>query len=202
MKAKSVFVCIFTKQPPTSGGSYPINLLPVAERNLYNAVSTAAVEVFQQYGYEGTVLSMCNANDATFNQFLSTNTKPFPLVAIAGTFPDGSTKFFTTNSANQVKNLLRSMWAGEFGGTGIPTNPGDGDGGWGDGDSVLCRLLPPVCALGFLPWLALSVITTYKAAESRSTVGRVLWGVPAALFVQGFFARGGVKQIQYWIKKL
>ena len=201
MKAKAVHICIFTKQPASAGGSYSVELLPTSERTLYQAASDAAVKVFQQYGMEGTTLSVCDANAATFQQFLKGVSLPYPFVAIAGTFPDGSTRFYTTRTASAILNSLRSMWTGEFGGSGIPNNPGDGDGGWGDGDSILCRVFPAVCALGFLPWLALAAFTTYRAAEARSTTGRLVWGVPAFLFWQGFVAKGGVKQIQWWINK-
>lgn len=202
MKAKAVHICIFTKLPPNSGGSYAPDILPNPERGLYAASSTAAVEAFTQSGHEGTTLSMCDAGADAFKQFISTVTAIPPFVAIAGTFPDGSQKFYIAKTASQIKPMLLAMWTGEFGGTGLPTNLGDANGGWGQGHSLACQIFPPLCALGFLPWLALAAITTYKAAESRSTAGRVMWGVPAALFVLGFFERGGVKQIQYWIKKI
>jgi hypothetical protein len=201
MKAKSVFVCIFTNEPPSAAGSYSVEVLPSTERSLYNAVSAAATDLAAQ-GYQGTTLSVCHAGAAQFQDFLSTINTALPFVAIAGTFPDGTKKYYTTRNANQVKDYIRAMWQGEFGGTGVPTNPGYGSGGWGDGDSILCKLLPPVCALGFLPWLALAAYTTYRAAEARSTTGRAVWGVPAFLFWQGFIAKGGVKQIEYWIKKI
>jgi len=200
MKAKSVFVCIFTNEPPNAAGSYSVDLLPSMERTLYNSVSAAATALAAQ-GYEGTTLSVCNAKAPNFAQFLATNTTALPFVAIAGTFPDGSTKYYTTRIANQVKDQIRAMWVGEFGGSGTTPNPGDGSGGWGDGDSILCKIFPPVCALGFLPWLALAAYTTYRAAEARSTTGRAVWGVPAFLFWQGFIAKGGVKQIEWWVKK-
>lgn len=200
MKAKAVHICVFTSIPPNAGGTYAPDLLPVSERNLYNAASTAAVEVFQQEGYEGTTLSMCDAGNADFQQFLGTVNASLPFAAIAGTFPDGQKKVYIVKSAAQIKDYLKAMWSGEFGGTGLPSNLGDGDGGWGQGNSLVCQLLPPLCALGFLPWLALAAVTTYKAAESRSKTGKIMWGIPATLFVVGFFERGGVKQIQWWVR--
>lgn len=201
MKATAVHICVFTSLPPNSAGGYAPDALPSTESSMYNAASTAAVELFQQEGIEGTTLSMCYTKNPQFLQFLTTVSATAPFVAIAGTFPGGEKKLYIVKSAAQVKGYLKAMWTGEFGGTGLPTNLGEG--GWGQGDGgILCQLLPPLCALGFLPWLALSVVTTYKAAESRSTAGRAMWGIPAALLWQGFFARGGVKQIQYWVKKL
>lgn len=201
MKATAVHICIFTSQPPNASGGYAPELLPSSERNLYNAASAAAVEMFQQEGYEGTTLSMCHAGSQQFQNFLSKVSDNPPFAAIAGTFGDGQ-KYYLVKQPGQIKSYLRAMWSGEFGGTGLPNNLGDGDGGWGQGHALICKILPPLCALGFLPWLALAAVTTYKAAESRSTVGRAMWGVPAGLLWLGFFERGGVKQIQYWLKKI
>lgn len=202
-KAKSVFICIFTDKAPNNSDIYVPELLSAPEAGMYEAVSSAAAELSNQEGIEGTVLTMCYAKAPDFKAYLkSVNLSP-PFIAIMGVFPDGSKKNYILKSTADVKNYIRAMWTGDFGGTGAPTNPGDADGGWGEGDGgVLCQLFPPLCALGFLPWLALAAITTYKAVESRSTVGRAMWGVPSALFWQGFFARGGVKQIQYWVKKV
>lgn len=200
MKAKSVSVCIFTNEPPNAAGSYSINLLPQQERNFYNSVSNAASELALQ-GYEGTTVFICNANAPEFSQFIATNTTALPFVAIAGTFPDGTKKYYATRNANQVKNQIKAMWVGEFGGSGNTTNPGDGSGGWGDGEAWICKILPPLCALSFLPWLALTAYSTYRAAESKSTTGRLIWAAPAVLFWQGFVAKGGIQQIQWWINK-
>lgn len=202
MKATAVHICVFTSRPPNAGGGYAPDTLPNPESGMYAAASTAAVELFNQEGLEGTTLSMCYTQNPQFEQFLSTISATPPFVAIAGTFPGGEKKLYIVKNAAQVKGYLRAMWTGEFGGTGLPTNLGDAEGGWGQGHALICQILPPLCALGFLPWLALAAVTTYKAAESRSTTGRIVWGVPAALFVLGFFERGGVKQIQYWLKKI
>lgn len=200
-KANSVFICIFTDVPPIGGG-YDISILPAQERSLYNAASNAATELFQHEGLEGTNLSLCYAKSPEFSNAVAQMGATPPFAAIGGTFPDGSKKAYTTKNPVLIKQYIKAMWTGEFGGTGLPVNVGDGDGGWGQGDSILCELFPPFCALGFLPWLALSAYTTYRAVESRSTAGKTMWGVPAFLFWQGFFARGGVKQIQYLLKKI
>lgn len=201
MKATAVHICVFTNHAPESWGGYYPDIMPNPDREMYAAVRDASSELFQQEGIEGTTFSVCYAKDSQFQQFLSTVSAAPPFIAIAGTFPNGEKKLYIVKSAAQVKGYLRAMWTGEFGGSGLPTNLGDGDGGWGQGHTLICKILPPLCALGFLPWLALAAVTTYKAAESRSTTGRIVWGVPAALFVLGFFERGGVKQIQWWIKK-
>lgn len=199
MKAKSVNICVFTNAKPTAAGSYSVDMLPSMERALYNSVSNAASALAAQ-GYEGTILSVCNANAPEFAQFMAANTIALPFVSIVGTFPDGSMKYYSTRNTNQVKDLIKAMWVGEFGGSGNTTNPGDGNGGWGDGESLICKVFPPLCALGFLPWVLLAGYTTYRAAEARSTTGRAVWAVPAFLFWQGFIAKGGVKQIQWWVK--
>lgn len=201
-KATQVFTCIFTNTPPGSGGAYNIDALPSTERNMFNAVSNAHSEIVAATGDQPLLLSMCYAKAPEFQTFLSGINMAPPLMAIMGTFPGGEKKYYTTKNPAQAQQYINAMLQGEFGGTGLPTNAGDGSGGWGQGDGgLLCQLLPPLCALGFLPWLALSVITTYKASESRSTAGRAMWGVSAFLFWQGFLARGGVKQIQWWVKQ-
>lgn len=200
MKATSVHICIFTNKPPNAGGAYSPETLGAPESGMYAAASVAAVNLYTQEGLEGTTLSMCNANAPEFRDFLTQAKTAPPFIAIAGTF--GNVQKFYIAAPAQVESYLKAMWLGEFSGTSLPTNLGGGGGGWGQGDSALCKILPPLCALGFLPWLALSVYTTYRAAESRSTVGKTMWGVPAFLFWQGFLARGGVKQIQYWVKKI
>lgn len=201
-KATQVFTCIFTNTPPQSG-AYNVNTLPSQERAMFNAVSDAHGAIVAASGDQPLLLSVCYAKAPEFQAFLSGISLAPPFMAIMGTFPGGEKKYYLTKQPSQAKQYIEAMLSGEFGGTGLPTNAGDGDGGWGQGDGgLLCQLLPPVCALGFLPWLALSVFTTYKAAESRSATGRAVWGVPAFLFWQGFFARGGVKQIQWWVKKV
>ena len=201
-KAKSVFICIFTDKAPNSGGIYTPELLGSPETGMYQAVSQAGVELFQE-GIEGTTSSMCYAGAPDFQAYLKTVNMSPPFVAIMGTFEDGTKKQFLLKSTTGVKNYIRAMWTGEFGGTGIPTNPGDADGGWGQGDGgLLCKLIPPFCALGFLPWLILAGVATYKTAESRSPLGKATWGIPAGLLWLGFFERGGAKQIQWWINKL
>lgn len=200
MKAQSVHICVFTNKAPNSGDSYAPEVLGAPESGMYSAVSSAAVQLSDE-GMEGTTLSVCYARSASFQDFLKTVTATPPFIGIAGTFPDGQKKLYILQSPANVKQYLKAMWLGEFGGTGLPTNMGDGDGGWGTGSALICKLIPPLCALGFLPWLALSVYTTYRAAESRSKVGQIMWGIPAAFFVMGFFERGGVKQIQWWAKK-
>lgn len=198
-KAKSVFVCAFTNTPPDGW----LGTLPSPDLVMYEAISNAANELFVQEGIEGTVVSPCYAKAPEFQDFLKTANQSVPFISVIGTFPDGTKKFYVSKSASNIKNAIRAMWKGEFGGTDLPTNPGDGDGGWGQGDGgLLCRLIPPLCALGFLPWLALAAVATYKTAESRSTTGKIMWGAPATLLWLGFFERGGVKQIQWWLKKI
>lgn len=200
-KATQVFTCIFTNTPPNGGGgAYNVDTLPAQERNMYNAVSNAYQQIVAVSGDQPLVLAICNAKEAQYQSYLSTVSLSPPFVAMIATYPDGSKKTYTTKSLD-VKNRVQALLAGEFGGTGIPTNAGEGEGGWGQGNALVCQLIPPLCALGFLPWLALAAVTTYKAAESRSTTGRIMWGIPAALFVVGFFERGGMKQIQWWTKK-
>lgn len=203
-KATSVYICIFTDKTPNAGSVYAPDTLGAPETGYYNAVSKAAVDLYQQEGIQGTNFSLCYAKSPNFQEYLkSVKTAP-PFIAMIGTFPDGSKKHYVLKSSSRVKDYLRAMWTGDFSKTGAPTtNPGDGEGGWGQGDGgLLCRLFPPACAIGFLPWIALAAVTTYKAVESRSVAGKAIWGVPAFLFWQGFFSRGGVKQIQYWVKKL
>jgi len=200
-KAIQVFTCIFTNTPP-EGGAYNIDTLPAQERTMFNAVSDAHGAIVAASGDQPLLLSLCYAQAPEFQGFMSgVNVTP-PFIATVGTFPGGEKKYYVTKIPGQAKQYIQAMLSGAFGGTGIPTNAGDGNGGWGAGDGgLLCKILPPLCALGFLPWLALSVITTYKAAESKSGVGRAMWGVPAFLFWQGFLLNGGVKQIQWWTKK-
>ena len=201
-KALQVFTCIFTDVPPGAGGSYNVDTLPAPERNMYNAVVSGESAIVATEGAAPLVRSICYAGDPQFKTFLSQVNMPRPFMAIMGTFAGGEKRYYTTKNTSKVGQYLRAMYLGEFGGTGLPTNPGDADGGWGTGDGgLLCQLLPPLCALGFLPWLALAAVTTYKAVESRSTVGRAMWGVPAGLLWLGFLERGGVKQMQWWIKK-
>lgn len=199
MRATSVHICIFTNKPPNAGGAYAPETLGQPEARMYAAASSAAVELSNE-GQEGTTISMCNANAQEFQAFLQQAGVSAPFIAIAGSFGNQQ-KFYIVTPA-QVENYLRAMWLGDFSGTGTPGTLGDGGGdGFGGGDALICKILPPLCALGFLPWLALAAVTTYKAAESRSTLGKTMWGVPAGLLWLGFFQRGGVKQIQWWAKK-
>lgn len=201
-KALQVFTCVFTDLPPNAGTVYSPDTLPATERNMYNAVKTAYAGIVAAEGSAPLVQSMCFAADPQFQAFLSQANTTLPFIAIMGTFAGGEKRYYVTKSITQVAQYIQAMYAGEFGGTGLPTNPGDGDGGWGQGNAIICQILPPLCALGFLPWLALAAFTTYRTAEARSGIGKAAWGIPAFLFWQGFLARGGVKQIQYWIKKL
>lgn len=197
MKAKSVHICIFTNVAPGAAGGYDINALPSAERNLYQAASDAGYQVFQQNGYEGTTLSLCYAKAANFQQFLSTVSETPPFAAIAATYPGGAQKFYLTKSPAKVKNMLLALWSGDFGGSGTPGDlSGDGSGGgYGSGSNILCEIFPPLCSLGFWPWLALTAFVTYRTFEARSIVGRGLWGTAAFFTWKEFAARGGLKQL-------
>ena len=210
-KAIKIQTCVFADVQLPADGTWHIdpNYLPKQVIDLYTALSNGLSELIFKDGLsdmDGKVESfgICPVKNADFQAFLSqTNTAP-PFVAIVGVYPSGEKKLYTVKNPAQVKEYARAMWLGEFGGnTPLPSNLGDGDGGWGQGDGgLLCKLLPPVCALGFLPWLALASFSTYKAFEARSTVGKSTWGIPAALLWQVFFARGGVKQIQWWLNKI
>jgi len=171
---------------------------------MFSAVESAhGTIVAQSGGSAPLVQGLCYAGDPQFADFLKQVKMSPPFMASIANYPDGQKKYFATKDKSKIAQYIAALLQGEFGGTGLPTNPGDGDGGWGQGDGgLLCKLLPPLCALGFLPWLAASVYTTYRAYESRSTVGKTMWGVPAFLLWQGFLARGGVKQIQWWIKQV
>lgn len=202
MKAKTLYICTFTLAQTDN-----IDSFPALDRQFYEAAVMGTSELIFQDGFkdmDGNVLtSACSFQNPNFQDFLKVANAPAPpFVAIIGEFPDGQKRLYITKSPQQVKNLIKQMWLGEFGGTTpMPTNLGDGEGGWGEGSSVVCKIFPPLCALGFLPWLVLAGIATYKTAESRSTLGKATWGVPAALLWLGFFERGGVKQIQWWLKK-
>lgn len=202
MKAKTLYICTFTLAQTDN-----IDSFPALDRHFYEAAVMGTSELIFQDGFkdmDGNVLtSACSFQNPNFQDFLKVANAPAPpFVAIIGEFPDGQKRLYITKSPQQVKNLIKQMWLGEFGGTTpMPTNLGDGEGGWGEGSSVLCKIFPPLCALGFLPWLVLAGIATYKTAESRSTLGKATWGIPAALLWLGFFERGGVKQIQWWVKK-
>ncbi len=201
MKANSVTVCVFTNTPPNAGaGNYSPELLPSPERSWYDPIATAASELAYDEGLEGTLFGVCYAKSAEFQQFVQEAGQAPPFVAVAANYPNGAQKVFVKKSVSNIKNLIRAAWLGETGGTG-EANPGGSEDGWGSGEgSWLCNLLPPLCQVGFWPWLAVCVFTTYRTAEANSKFGKALWGAGAVFSWQTFFARGGHKQLMNMFK--
>jgi len=204
-KAKLITTCVFSNQaPPPDGYSYQ-SVLTAQEKAMYEAVADAFGEVLSEFGDFAGQSFVCYAQNPQLSsvmQYAGVTASQVPFILIAGNYENGASRLFVVKSTSvtEIKAKIKALLTGDFGQAGMPKEGGGGFGG--GGNSILCKLIPPLCAVSFLPWLILATVATYKAVESRSTVGRAMWGVPAFLFWQGFLARGGVQQIQYWVKKL
>ena len=191
IKATSVQICIFTPHDLKSIGLYP-----PAEQYLYQMFGNAIIELRQRHGAGNTpvYLDFCPIDQAVNASILSQNggsIMNLPAVQLYAKYADGTggqyflkkgltdigsdTPLVTEKTALQYTEALLYRLS-------PVTEP------------ILCKLLPPLCSLGWYVWLGAAIYTTYKTTQARN-VGQYAWGTAAALTWQAFIARGGLKEL-------
>lgn len=192
IKAKYVQICIFTPQDKVS-----VSLYPAEEQRLYQMFGNAIVELQKLHGnYVPVFLDFCPTNNPDNVAVLEQNggsVLNLPAVQIYAVYNDdtggqyflkkgitGSVDVNESKALAYVQALLYRL---------SPTP-----------DPLLCKILPPLCSLGWYFWIGAAAYTTYRTTQARN-VGKYLWGAAALLTWQGFIARGGLKELSSKIKK-
>lgn len=191
IKATSVQICIFTPHDLKSIGLYP-----PAEQYLYQMFGNAILELRQRHGANNTpvFLDFCPIDQAANASVLSQNggsIMNLPAVQIYAKYPDGTGgQYFLKKGFSDIasdKPLVTEKTALQYTEALLyrlspVTEP------------ILCKLLPPLCSLGWYVWLGAAVYTTYKTTQARN-IGKYAWGTAAALTWQAFVARGGLNEL-------
>lgn len=126
----------------------------------------------------------------------------FPLLRLFARYADGSVQgfVFSADALDYAKsNISRTTWDAE--GKHLDSfiealYTGD----FGNGkESLLCQIVPPLCALSKTMWGALALYGAYKTTQARNTVGRGAWGVGTALAAQAYInipsVNGGIGKL-------
>ena len=195
VKAQQILICIFTPQDKSSVGLYPAQ-----EQHVFNMFGNAIVDLRKLHGNNLPVyLEFCPVSNPDNVVVLEQNggsVLNLPAVQLYAKYSDGTTgQYFLKKGLSDVgsstplvdepkalayvKALLYRL---------SPTP-----------QTLLCKILPPLCSLGWYIWLAAGIYTTYQTTQARN-VGKYVWGAAAALTWNEFIQRGGLKELMNKVK--
>lgn len=191
IKAKSVQICIFTPQDKSSVSQYPAQ-----EQYLYQMFGNAIVELRKIHGNSLPVfIDFCPVSDADNAVVLEQNggsVLNLPAVQIYATYTDGTAgQYFLKKGPTDIgsstplvdeKKALSYTQALLYRLSPIP-------------ETLLCKILPPLCSLGWYVWAAAAGYSIYRTTQARN-VGKYVWGAAAVLTANEFIQRGGLKELQ------
>ncbi len=189
IKAKSIQICIFTPKDLNS-----VNAYPHQEQYLYYTFYNILVDLVKLHGDIPVVLDFCPVAGTSNLQVLEQNGGSplnLPAVQLWAEYADGTaSQYFLKKSLTDInsdapilddKKALAYVQALLY--RLSPTT-----------QPILCKILPPLCSLGWYFWLGAAAYTTYRTTQARN-VGKYVWGAAALLTWQGFIARGGLKEL-------
>lgn len=191
VKAKQVVICIFTPKDMGNVGQYPAQ-----EQYLYQMFGNAIVELRKLHGNDVPVfLDFCpvagNQNNGVVLEQNGGSILNLPAVQIYAKYPDGTAgQYFlkkgitdqgsSTPLVDEQKALAYTQALLYH----LSPTP----------QTLLCKILPPLCSLGWYVWLGAALYTTYRTTQARN-VGKYVWGGAAALTWNEFIQRGGLKEL-------
>lgn len=198
-KANSIRICVYTKTSYTRlfemNGSDIVGInfdqLTSSEYDAFNKVEAAGNALLEKYPKATINWVLCpwdyDVNVVTTEQLgLGMN---FPAIQIIGyydgytqrqyvlkNYPGGTRTF----DKQDIYNHIRALYENEF---------GDGQ------QSIICKILPPLCNLGAYVWLGIVGVCAYKTMEVHSKPLKLLWGTGAVLAFESFAAGNKGKEI-------
>lgn len=115
-----------------------------------------------------------------------------PALQLYAEYEDGSKKYYNLQKTVQDK-LTGISWTTEdlrpyFESllyNKDPTNP-----------SLLCRLFPPLCAVGPLLWLGGAAVCAFQAVTTENKTRRLVFGAGAGVMGYEFYKKGGVDALK------
>lgn len=191
VKATQVQICIFTPQDKGSVGLYPSQ-----EQYLFQMFGNAIVDLRKELGNSLPVfLDFCpvagNQNNLLVLEENGGSPLNLPAVQLYAKYPDGTvSQYFLKkgiadiNSATPLVDESKARAYVEallYRAAPVP-------------ETLLCKIIPPLCALGWYAWLGAALYTTYRTTQARN-VGKYVWGGAAALTWNEFIQRGGLKEL-------
>lgn len=202
MKSTTIHACVFVNTPSSKVFVYQDGVitdvrtdqLTDAETTVLMAVQDAFNLARTKHGSFEYSLNICPIDFSDNNVVTAqSGLHILPAAIIDAKYPDGTglryaigqdtnDKLFGANwAATDIYPYIRALL---FGQRSTPANT----------DSVLCRLVPPLCNAGGWIWLALALGATYKATQARN-IGKIIWGGGAFLLWKGYIERGGLSQL-------
>lgn len=186
--AELVNICIFTKSTD--------NPYPADDRKMYDAISLAASNVAKEAGGSAPiVVQYCYIYGAN-NQAvaLAAGIDPIfdtPAAYMWARYPGGATAYYVIKRDLKDKTLGVD-WTPEemqpyIAALAFRTKPAP--------DTLLCKIFPPLCSLGWYVWAAAAGYSIYRTTQARN-VGKIVWGAAAVLTSNEFIQRGGLKELQ------
>ena len=184
IKATKLQICIFVQADKAYEDQSP------AAKQMHDAFANVVIDLQQKHNNKAPIdLELC---PMTYNENAVIIAKQhldpsrLPAAQVAALYPDGTRRaYFLKTGVGGIQftpETLRPYVEALLYNRASTPQP------------ILCKIVPPLCELGGWIWLALAVGATYKATQARN-VGKVAWGVGAAALWQGWYARGGVKQL-------
>lgn len=192
-RAKQVQIIFITANPLLQDGLY-VDRMTDAERATWDAVQDAAANVVQQNpAAQVFVLDMNRYRDLQSVQLERWGITKFPAVRLWAVYGDDSEASYnytptlpgTAPDLEKIYPSALALYQGEFG-----------------DNSPLCKLFPPLCKLGALAWLGLTVYAAYRATQAQGTAARAGWAAGAAVMGNEFLKRGGMDMITAGTKQL
>lgn len=191
IKAQYVQACIFTPQDKGGPAQYPAQ-----EQYLYQMFGNAIVELRKLHGPNVPVfLDFCpvagNSDNLVILEQNGGSILNLPAVQIYAKYSDGTSgQYFLKKGITDVNNsmpivneskALAYMQALLYRLSPTP-------------ETLLCKLLPPLCSLGWYFWAAAGAYSVYRTTQARN-VGKIVWGAASALTINEFIQRGGLKEL-------
>lgn len=195
--ANKVQICLFWKEPLNYNDVE--TTWPPEMRAVWVAFANAIINLRKRHGQNLPVeMYVCPITDPANAVIVNQNgldLSLLPAVQVYAEYPDAAANYFLSRNLSErftginwttaeVQPYIEALL--------YRSKPAE--------QSVLCKLVPPLCSAGGWVWLVLAVGATFKASATKNTVARVAYGGAAFLLWKGWIERGGLKQLQETFK--
>ncbi len=194
IQAESVQICLFWHN--TLNYNDVETTWPPEMRAMWNAFGNAIVQLRQKHGntlpVEMYVCPVTVPENAVIVSQEGLSMSLLPAAQIYATYSDGAAgKFFLSKNlgerfsginwkASDIKPYIEALL--------YRSESAE--------QSILCKLLPPLCNVGGWVWLGLAAAATLKASNSQGKIAKTAWTGGAALLWWEWYQRGGLSQLK------